>query len=59
MGFKNLRNFNLTLLAKQGWRLMQDEDSLLYKLLKSRYFSRFNVIDASLGHCPSYTRRGI
>ena len=40
MGFKDLRYFNLAMLAKQGWRLMQDEGTLLFKCLKARYFPR-------------------
>lgn len=38
MSFKNLRTFNEALLTKQGWRLMQNENSLLHKVFKTRYF---------------------
>ena len=30
MGFRDLRSFNLAMLAKQGWRLMHDHDSHLF-----------------------------
>ena len=46
MGFRDLKNFNLAMLAKQGWRLIQEKDSLLYKCFKARYFPRTNFVDA-------------
>lgn len=30
MGFPDLRAFNLAMLAKQGWRMIQETDSLVY-----------------------------
>ena len=59
MGFKNLKLFNMALLAKQGWRLQMGHDSLVFKVLKVKYFSRGDFIHASLGHNPSYTWRSI
>ncbi|KAK9990735.1 hypothetical protein SO802_025720 [Lithocarpus litseifolius] len=38
MGFRQIKQFNLTLLAKQGWWLQTMQDSLLYRLFKARYF---------------------
>ena len=35
MGFKKLKQFNLALLAKQGWRLQTDHTSLVYRVLKA------------------------
>ena len=40
MGFQNQRAFNLAMLAKQGWRLLHDTNSLVYKCLKSKVFSK-------------------
>ena len=34
-------------------------ESLVYKVLKAKYFSRSDFINASIGHSPSYTWRSI
>ena len=47
MGFHDLKDFNLAMLAKQGWRLIQDRDSLLYKCFKAQYFPRCTFLEAS------------
>ena len=47
MGFRDLQDFNLAMLAKQGWRLIQQQDSLLFKCFKARYFPQFNFLEAS------------
>ncbi|XP_019150180.1 PREDICTED: uncharacterized protein LOC109146988 [Ipomoea nil] len=36
MGFKKLSSFNLALLAKQGWRLLTNPNSLVARLYKAR-----------------------
>ncbi|KAF5464933.1 hypothetical protein F2P56_014970, partial [Juglans regia] len=59
LGFKDLRTFNLAPLAKEGWRLLQNEGSLLFRLFKARYFPNSAFAQAGLGHSPSFTWRGI
>ena len=59
MGFRRLHEFNLTLLCKQGWKLMLEPTSLLTQMLKARYFSHSTFLQASLGNNPSYTWRSI
>ena len=44
MGFKDLKAFNLALLAKQGWRLLQNTSSLIHKVYKARYFKNSSFI---------------
>ena len=46
MGFRDLRAFNLAMLAKQGWRLLHDDSSLVYQYLKARYFPRTHLFNA-------------
>ncbi|XP_062088933.1 uncharacterized mitochondrial protein AtMg00310-like [Humulus lupulus] len=59
MGFRNLRDFNLALLGKQGWRLMEREESLVGKVFKARYYPRGSFINANLGANPSFIWRSI
>ncbi|XP_019172094.1 PREDICTED: uncharacterized protein LOC109167528 [Ipomoea nil] len=59
MRFKRLREFNLALLAKQGWRILANPLSLVSRILKARYFPSVNFLDAPLGHNPSYIWRSI
>ena len=44
--FRDLRAFNFSMLAKQGWRLLHDDNYLVYKCLKARYFPRTHLFDA-------------
>jgi hypothetical protein len=44
MGFRDLETFNLALLAKQGWRLLQNPDSLVAKIFKEKYYSHGNFL---------------
>ena len=47
------------MLAKQGWRLQTETDSLLYSVFKSKYFPNYEFVDASLGRNPSFAWRSI
>ena len=59
MSFKDLRAFNLALLAKQRWRLTQNTESLAHKVLKARHFPESNFLEAQIGKKPSYTWRSL
>ena len=59
LGFRDLRAFNLTLLAKQGWRLQQERNSLFYRVYKNKYFPDDDFIHAKKGHHPSFAWRSI
>ncbi|KAA3452465.1 reverse transcriptase [Gossypium australe] len=59
IGFRNLENFNVSLLAKQGWRLINYPDSLLARVLKAKYYPNTNFAEARLGNLPSLTWRSV
>jgi len=46
LGFRDLRAFNLVMLAMQDWRMIQSTDSLLYQCFKARYFPRSSFLNA-------------
>ncbi|GAA0162122.1 hypothetical protein LIER_18286 [Lithospermum erythrorhizon] len=50
---------NIALLAKQGWRVATKEASLLFKVLKGRYFKRSSFLHAKLGSNSSYGWRSL
>lgn len=59
MGFRDIRAFNLTMLAKQGWRLLQDKGSLLYGCFKARYFPRSSFLEAADVSNSSYVWKSL
>lgn len=40
LGFKDLRDHNLSMLGKQGWCLLTNRDSLVSRLYKARYYAK-------------------
>ncbi|XP_030929385.1 uncharacterized protein LOC115955407 [Quercus lobata] len=59
IGFRNLQAFNLAMLAKQGWRLLMNPDSLVARVYRAKYYAHGDVLNASLGCKPSYAWRSI
>nr|XP_023908121.1 uncharacterized protein LOC112019810 [Quercus suber] len=59
MGFRDLKAFNLVMLAKQGWKLLHDNNSLLYQCLKARYFPRTHLFDAKESSNCSFVWKSI
>ena len=54
MGFRDLKAFNLALLAKQGWRILTNQNSLVHRIFKAKYFAKNTFLVAELGRRPSY-----
>ncbi|XP_019178261.1 PREDICTED: uncharacterized protein LOC109173479 [Ipomoea nil] len=59
LGFKRLHEFNIALLAKQGWRLLIYPNSLVSRLLRAKYYPNNSFLNAQMGHNPSYLWRSI
>jgi hypothetical protein len=59
LGFRDIELFNLALLAKQVWRLIQEPTSLSARILRAVYFPATDLINAELGSSPSQVWRAI
>ncbi|KAL8125340.1 hypothetical protein AgCh_012870 [Apium graveolens] len=59
MGFRNFRDFNVSMLGKQGWRIITNPNTLVSRLYKARYFVDTDFLNASRGHNPSFIWRSI
>ena len=59
MGFRDLRLFNQSLLAKQAWRLLVNPDSLCAKVLKAKCYPNGYILDTVLTQATSVNWQGI
>ena len=59
MGFLDLALHNDSLLAKQAWRLLEDQNSLFYKVFKPRFFPNCTIMEASESSRGSYAWKSI
>ncbi|KAA3479130.1 reverse transcriptase [Gossypium australe] len=59
LGFRKLDQYNIALLAKQGWRLFNYSNSLLAQVLKAKYYPNSDFLHAQLGNVPSLTWRSV
>ncbi|XP_065629278.1 uncharacterized protein LOC136067411 [Quercus suber] len=54
MGFRNLQAFNLAMLAKQSWRLLENPNSLVAQTYRTKYYPHGDAFNAGLGSSPSF-----
>ncbi|KAK3225210.1 hypothetical protein Dsin_005072 [Dipteronia sinensis] len=59
LGFRNLENFNKALLAKQGWMILHQPDSLAARTLKGCYFKDFSFLEATNKLVDSFVWKSI
>jgi hypothetical protein len=59
MRFRDILCFNLALLAKQVWRLVQETYFLCARVLGARYFPFGDLLNAELKKRSSFTRQSI
>jgi hypothetical protein len=54
MNFRDLECFNLAILAKQGWCIIQNPESLVARILKEKYLCHEYFLNSNKGSNPSY-----
>lgn len=59
LGFKDLLAFNVAMLGKQAWRISQQPNSLLSRLMKGLYYPNCDFWKAGNGSRPSWGWRSI
>jgi hypothetical protein len=59
LGFRDIELFNLALLARQAWRILQQPSALSARILKAVYYPGTDLLSAGLGNHPSQIWRAI
>lgn len=56
---RDIHCFNLALLAKQGWRILTQPDSLLARIYAARYLKQSSFLEAEVKGAASWGWRSI
>ncbi|WZY87458.1 hypothetical protein YC2023_044193 [Brassica napus] len=59
LGFKELESFNDALLAKLGWRILNNPEALLSRVLKGKYFWESSFMESTTKQASSHGWIGI
>lgn len=59
MGLRDLHSFDLAMLAKQAWILVNRPDSLCARVLKAKYYPNSDVLDDGPKAGSSFTSQSI
>ncbi|XP_042973040.1 uncharacterized protein LOC122304840 [Carya illinoinensis] len=59
LGFREFECFNKAMLAKQVWRILNNPNSLVARVMQEKYFKGKSVLDARLGYSPSLVWRSL
>ena len=59
MGFRDLHMFNIAMLARQGWRLISNPESLCAQVLRAKYFPNGDLLSVQERPGISYSWRNI
>ncbi|XP_031124288.1 uncharacterized protein LOC116026999 [Ipomoea triloba] len=54
MGFRAVREMNVAMLGKQGWKFLFNPNALVTRVFKARYFPHCSFLEAKAGSNPSF-----
>nr|KYP54015.1 hypothetical protein KK1_000181 [Cajanus cajan] len=59
MGFRHLHSFNLAMLGKQGWKFLTNQDAILTRIFKAKYFPRGDFLGAYIHASQAVVKGGL